>query len=226
MTELLETKDKKSAFQVFLESEKLDMRLMMGENEITKTRKSTLSEYINNRNEYKELIEDRNNLELFNKMRLLETKMVQARCLIDTKVKLSMINQKRGGSETSYIIARAPFYNPDNVKAEIRVYLGKTEDIGRSVEELSRDIKFMDNAEQQIVSAMKEVMEKIEIPVKTSIKKSISVREVALTDYENEVYEKEKKQMKRIDPRKAVFQPGQGTNPKPKHYGVLPPKKK
>ncbi len=225
MTELLETKDKKSAFKVFWESEKIDMRLMMGESEITKTRNSILTEYIKNRNEYKDIIEDTNNIELFNRMKLLETKMIQARCLIDTNVKLSMINQKRGGSETSYIIARAPFYNPNNIKAEIRVYLGKTEEIGRSVEELSRDAKFMDSAEQQIISAMKEVMDKIKIPVKASIKKSVSVKEFVTEDLTDEIHEKESEQMKKTDPRKFLH-PGPGPNPKPKHFGVFPQKKK
>ena len=113
-------------------------------------------------------------------MKELETLIVQSRSIIGTVTKLSMINQNRGGSETSYIIARAPFFNPDNVKAEIRVYLGKTEEIGRTIEDLSKDTKFMDEAERQIVNAMKDVMEKRKVEV--AIKKSVSVKQLVDED--------------------------------------------
>jgi hypothetical protein len=225
MTELLETKGRKSAFQIFLESEKIDMNLLRGDSEIPLTRSSMFSNYLLFRNEYKNIIKDEAVRELFERMRLLETKMIQTRCMIDTVVKLGMINQKRGGSETSYIIARAPFYNPDNVKAEIRVYLGKTEEIGRSLEELSRDPKFMDDAEKQIVRAMKEVMDKVSVPTKVAVKKSVMVEQSVSTGSENEL-EMESKNVikkKRMD---SPYRPKNVVNPAPSSgFGLILPKK-
>ena len=156
-------------------------------------------------------------------MKELETLIVQSRSIIGTVTKLSMINQNRGGSETSYIIARAPFFNPDNVKAEIRVYLGKTEEIGRTIEDLSKDTKFMDEAERQIVNAMKDVMEKRKVEV--AIKKSVSIKQLVTNDGEAEEDVSVKPTNLREDPRLSPFKPGPGPNPKPKHYGIIPKKK-
>lgn len=224
MTEILETKDKKSAFEVFLEGDHIDMRLLNGQSQVEQIRNETFSKYLKAKKEYTDIINDQNNISLFEKMKQLETIIAQSRSILSTVTKLSMINQKRGGSETSYIIARAPFFNPDNVKAEIRVYLGKAEEIGRTIDELSSDPKFMDEAERQIVSAMKEVLEKTKINV--SIKKSVSVNELVSTE---ELFEdssnEEKSVIQKVDPRKSPFMPGPGTNPKPKHFGVIPRKK-
>jgi hypothetical protein len=156
-------------------------------------------------------------------MRLLETKMIQTRCIIDTVVKLGMINQKRGGSETSYIIARAPFYNPENVKAEIRVYLGKTEEIGRSLEELSRDQKFMDDAEKQIVRAMKEVMDKVSVPTNVEVKKSVMVEELVSSE-EGTMMEESDPNVKKKKKIPSPYSPGPGKTTRPKGYGFFPKK--
>jgi hypothetical protein len=219
MTEILETKDRKSAFDVFLEGENIELRLLSGGGEVEQIRNQVYTNYLAAKYEYKNIIKNPGNIEVFKRMKELETLIVQSRSIISSPTKLSMINQKRGGSETSYIIARASFYNPDNIKAEIRVYLGKTEEIGRSVEELSRDTKFMDDAEKQLVLAMKEVMEKNKVEV--SLKKSVKVM---VTSEGEEVKEESKMEIKKPK-MKSPFQPGPGSNPKPKSYGVFLPKK-
>ena len=220
MTEILETKDRKSAFDVFLEGENIDVRILKGSGEIEQIRNQTYTQYLNAKSEYKELVNNPNVTQLFNRMKELETLMVQSRSILGTTTKLSMINQKRGGSETSYIIARSSFYNPDNVKAEIRVYLGKTEEIGRTIEDLSRDTKFMDDAEKQIVKAMKEIMDKNKVKIAT--KKSVSVKQLVTEDGEVEfIVESERKK----ETPKSPYRPGKAPNPKPKHYGIFPPKK-
>lgn len=219
MTDILETKDRKSAFDVFLEGENINLKLLSGGGEVEQIRNQAFTNYLAAKNEYKNIINNPENNKLFNRMKELETLIVQSRSIISSPTKLSMINQKRGGSETSYIIARASFYNPDNVKAEIRVYLGKTEEIGRSVEELSRDPRFMDDAEKQIVKAMKEVMDKNRVQV--GIKKSVKVMVTSEGEEVNEGSKMENKKQKRKNP----YQPGPGVNPKPKSYGVFLPKK-
>jgi len=223
MTDILETKGKKSAFEVFLEGENINLKLLSGSGEVEQIRNQVFNKYLNAKNEYQSIIDNKDNINLFNRMKELETLIVQSRSIIGTVTKLSMINQNRGGSETSYIIARAPFFNPDNVKAEIRVYLGKTEEIGRTIEDLSKDTKFMDEAERQIVNAMKDVMEKRKVEV--AIKKSVSIKQLVTNDGETEEYVSVKPTNLREDPRLSPFKPGPGPNPKPKHYGIIPKKK-
>lgn len=223
MTEILETKDKKSAFEVFLEGENINLSLLAGGGKLEQIRNEAFTKYVNAKMEYRSIVENPEHIKMFNRMKELETLIVQSRSLIGTTLKLSMINQKRGGSETSYIIARAPFFNPENVKAEIRVYLGKTEEIGRSIEELSNDSKFMEEAEIQIVNAMKEVMEKSRVEV--AIKKSVSNKVVvSLSDEYNE--EDEVGSASQKTKMKSPFQVGPGINPKPKSIGFIIPKKK
>ena len=219
MTDILETKDRKSAFDVFLEGENINLKLLSGGGEVEQIRNQAFTNYLAAKNEYKNIVNNPDNNKLFNRMKELETLIIQSRSIISSPTKLSMINQKRGGSETSYIIARASFYNPDNVKAEIRVYLGKTEDIGRSVQELSRDARFMEDAEKQLVLAMKEVMEKNKVEV--SLKKSVKV----MVTSEGEEVKEEPKMESKKKKMKTPFQPGPGVNPKPKSYGVFFPKK-
>ena len=223
MTDILETKGKKSAFEVFLEGENINLKLLSGSGEVEQIRNQVFNKYLNAKNEYQSIIDNKDNINLFNRMKELETLIVQSRSIIGTVTKLSMINQNRGGSETSYIIARAPFFNPDNVKAEIRVYLGKTEEIGRTIEDLSKDTKFMDEAERQIVNAMKDVMEKRKVEV--AIKKSVSIKQLVTNDGEAEEDVSVKPTNLREDPRLSPFKPGPGPNPKPKHYGIIPKKK-
>lgn len=217
MTDILETKDRKSAFDVFLEGENIELRLLSGGGEVEQIRNQVYKNYLAAKIEYKNIINNPENNKLFNRMKELETFIVQSRSIISSPTKLSMINQKRGGSETSYIIARASFYNPDNIKAEIRVYLGKTEEIGRSVEELSKDTRFMDDAEKQLVKAMKEVMDKNQIQV--GIKKSVKVMVTSEGEEVKQGSKMENKKPKRENP----FEPKH--TPKPKSYGVFFPKK-
>ena len=219
MTDILETKDRKSAFDVFLKGENINMKLLSGGGEVEQIRNLAFTNYLAAKTEYKNIVNNPDNNKLFNRMKELETLIVQSRSIISSPTKLSMINQKRGGSETSYIIARASFYNPDNVKAEIRVYLGKTEEIGRSVEELSRDTRFMDDAEKQIVKAMKEVMEKNQVQV--GIKKSVKIM---VTSDGEEVKEESKMEIKKPK-RENPYSPKPGVKSKPKSYGVFLPKK-
>jgi hypothetical protein len=217
MTDILETKYRKSAFDVFLEGENINLKLLSGGGEVEQIRNQAFTNYLAAKTEYKNIVNNPDNNKLFNRMKELETLIVQSRSIISSPTKLSMINQKRGGSETSYIIARASFYNPDNVKAEIRVYLGKTEEIGRSVEELSRDTRFMDDAEKQIVKAMKEVMEKNQVQV--GIKKSVKIM---VTSDGEEVKEESKMEIKKPK-RENPYSPKPGVKSKPKSYGVFFP---
>jgi hypothetical protein len=159
-TEILESKDKKSAFEIFINQD-VSLKNINNNNpddDCKLIRKEVYNKYIEAIKQYKDLVTNLNNVELFTLLRDLEIYISQARSILETNTKLSEVNQKRGGSETSYVVARAPFYIPENVKAEIRVYLGKKEELGKKMEDLSEDTVFMDNAEKQLVMAMNEIL--------------------------------------------------------------------
>ena len=213
-TELLESDSKKSAFEMFLKSEYINVNVFKGNSEIAINRNKIFKDYTGYKDEYNEIFNDKANLEVFHKMRLLEILILQSRSILNTSVKLGLINQKRGGSETSYVIARSPFYNPDNVKAEIRVYLGKASEINRPIEELSRDLLFMEEAERQIVKAMNEVVERTK--EKIGIKKSVKTRVVVMSNGERveEVIQETSDNNKKKHP----LSPGKFPKQNPKSY--------
>lgn len=222
MTELVESKDRKSAFEVFLSTEDIPQQVI-NEKSYTGAIRSTINKVLaDSKQKYAQILRTKENEELFKIMADLETTIIQSRCALATEIKLTLVNQKRGGSETSYVVVRAPFYNPDNVKAEIRVYLGKAEELGNDLNSLSKDAKFMDNAERLIVKAMAEVMDKR--GVLPSIKKSAGVTRVvtAGVDEENSYSEKSssKERMKLKKPkRENPFELKH--NPRPKSGNMI-----
>ena len=213
-TELLESDSKKSAFEMFLKSEYINVNVLKGNSEIATNRNKIFNDYTRYKDEYNQIFNDKANLEVFHKMRLLEILILQSRSILNTTVKLGLINQKRGGSETSYVIARSPFYNPDNVKAEIRVYLGKASEINRPIEELSKDLLFMEEAERQIVKAMNEVVERTK--EKIGIKKSVKTRVVVMSNGERveEIIQETSDNNKKKHP----LSPGKFPKQNPKSY--------
>ncbi len=157
-TELVETSTRKSAFTTFIENEDISIDVTLEKTEIGLKRKKIFEELQKLKADYVDIIEDLRSIQIFARLARLETAIVQHRSMLDTEVKLTLLNQKRGGSETSYVVARAPFYNPNNVKAEIRAYLGKAEDLGNDLVKLSNDPEFMKMAELELVSSMEEYM--------------------------------------------------------------------
>lgn len=161
ITELLETDKKKSSFSVFRESlEKFVPSDYNDNSTINMIRSDVILDYQKSCQEYENLLSDPEVVRMMNKFRQLENLIIQSENILNTNVKLGVVNQKRGGSETSYIIGRCFFYNPENVKDEIRVYIGKTEEIGRSLEELSSDAEFMKKTEELLVISMKEIFDR------------------------------------------------------------------
>ncbi len=219
MTELVEKKERKSSFDVFLSTEDIPLEVIHNKSVIGQRRFGINKILVEAKQQYARIIRAKETQELFEKMAEIETTIIQARCALVTETKLTMVNQKRGGSETSYVVARAPFYNPDNVKAEIRVYLGKAEDLGSDLVKLSSDQSFMDRAENLVVKAMMEVM--VKSGALKSIKKSELVKVLMTNEGDEEAgISGSLKKEKRMDPRRSPFtpkNPGQKlVNPNPK----------
>jgi len=77
MTDILETKGKKSAFEVFLEGENINLKLLSGSGEVEQIRNQVFNKYLNAKNEYQSIIDNKDNINLFNRMKELETLIVQ-----------------------------------------------------------------------------------------------------------------------------------------------------
>ena len=213
-TELNETAIRKSAFNVFIESEDISTDVTLEKSEIGNIRKKAFDQLQDLKDEYIKIIQDAKVKELFDKLEKLETAIVQNRSLLVTDVKLTLLNQKRGGSETSYVVARAPFYNPNNIKAEIRAYLGKVEELGNDLNKLTNDKDFMKMAELELVKSMKEFITSTElVTVKNT---QVVLKEQTTTNDYNDMYANEPEVSKNKERRRSPFQPGPGPNPKPK----------
>jgi hypothetical protein len=70
----------------------------------------------------------------------------------------------RGNSEKSYVYARASFYAPDNIKNEIRVYMGSMDDYKQTIDQLKLDNQFLDKCEIELKKVMEQkLVEQIQI---------------------------------------------------------------
>lgn len=221
MTELVENKNRKSAFEIFLATEEISKTALNEKTSIGAIRLTINDILLDAKQKYAQILRSKEIEELFKQMAELETTIIQSRCTLATQTKLTLINQKRGGSETSYVVARAPFYNPENVKAEIRVYLGRAEELGNDLDKLSNENKFMKNAEKLIINAMVEVMEKRGVMAR--IKKSSGVAKLVTADGEDDSTPGESSSMKGSTSTKPERENPFSTkhNVKPKSYTFL-----
>jgi len=152
ISDLVEKKDKKSAFDIFLSEPPFNNIEEIDPSDLSKFQKKAMILFSDSIGQYKALLEKYNHV--FENMADYEKKMIQLRNILFPVVKLTLVKQQRGNEEVQYVVARAPFYNPNIKKPEIRVYLGKSEDFDADIENLSKDKAFMKKAEEQIVHAM------------------------------------------------------------------------
>ena len=104
-----------------------------------------------------------NNGEFITEMRLykhLETIIINTQFLVNLNFKIAFLTQKKGLSKRTYLIAKAPFYFPDAVRQEARVYVRKTisdlyeiED-GENIEDFESNTTVMTQAREQLISNM------------------------------------------------------------------------
>ena len=113
---------------------------------------------------YKELYSNEEFVNFLDDIAAVETLMLQYRSLygIKSNLKLGTLKRTKDGVEKNYIVARCPFYNPNTVKTEIKVYLGTTDKECRSIEDLSQDPKFILKACDEVFKGMKAIISKQE----------------------------------------------------------------
>jgi hypothetical protein len=106
--------------------------------------------------EYDQIVHQFGFLETLQRLRNLEVAILMYRSMVSPAISVGEMKLNRHGSEKSYAFVRAPFFAPDNVKNEIRVYMGTIEELGKSVEELRKDPEFLDSCEKAVLHAMRE----------------------------------------------------------------------
>ncbi len=110
---------------------------------------------------YEELYTNEEFVNFLDDLADVETLILQYRSLYGIKgnIKLGTLKRTKDGVEKNYIVARCPFYNPNTVKSEIKVYLGTTDKESRSIEELGKDSKYMLKACDEVFKGMKVIIE-------------------------------------------------------------------
>jgi hypothetical protein len=109
---------------------------------------------------YQNLFNDKKFINLITKAALYEFALIQAKCYENLSITFGLVKQFRGGAEVEYVIARNPFIYKDKDRQELRVYLGRTDELGQPLEKLVNSPKFMQMAEQKVKEAMSEEMAK------------------------------------------------------------------
>lgn len=153
--EVLGNIERKSQFDVFVsEWEEVESQGIHPMDDLKFIREGVLNEASHLMEEYKELINDKHFIETLAKCAKIETQVLQARAILTSVISIGEMKLKRGNSDRSYAFARAAFFMPDNIKNEIRVYMGSVDELGKSLNELRRDPKFLDRCEEAIVKEM------------------------------------------------------------------------
>jgi hypothetical protein len=109
---------------------------------------------------YQNLFNDKNFLALIKKAALYEFALIQAKCFEKLSITYGLVKQYRGGAEVEYVIARNPFIYRDKERQELRVYLGRTDELGQPLEKLVYSPKFVQMAVKKVREAMAEEIAK------------------------------------------------------------------
>ncbi len=108
--------------------------------------------------DYYTLSNDSTFLDYIRKLSALEYKIIQYYCMNDPEITLSPLRQHRGGTEVEYVVARAPFIEQGKVRPEIRVYVGRADELKQTINELYKNKTFMKMAKQKVVEAMQQAV--------------------------------------------------------------------
>lgn len=103
-------------------------------------------------NHYAKLIND--NREFLEKSMQFETLILQYRCQLSIIPKFNELKQKRKDGTITYLIARAPFYEPNIKRNEIKVYMGELKDFGKDLKQIERDPAVVTKAVYQLFQMM------------------------------------------------------------------------
>lgn len=170
-TNIAEARQRRAYYDVFLkDSIKIIEDVKSSKDESWIDREQLLGIYEEWLREYESIVHDSKFESILQRLRNLEIAILMYRSLAFPTISVGEMKMNRGNSEKSYAFARAPFYAPDNIKNEIRVYLGSMDDYKKTIDELKSDSKFLDKCEIELKRAMEQKLdEQIQI-LKNTVK--------------------------------------------------------
>lgn len=148
--QIMETRERKALYDVFI-SDGVVTTTDFNKDLIPLELQKNLNSWIK---EYDTIVHKDSFNTMLNRLRNLEIAILMYRSIASPTISIGEMKLSRNGSEKSYAFVRAPFFAPDNVKNEIRVYMGTIEELGKSIEELKKDSNFLDRCEHAVIEAM------------------------------------------------------------------------
>lgn len=147
---IVETRERKALYDIFISdgiATTVDAEMNKLPHDLTNNFNEWMSEFDN-------IVHDRVFDSTLKRLRNLEVAILMYRSIASPTISIGEMKLNRSGSEKSYAFVRAPFFAPDNVKNEIRVYMGTIDELNKSIDELKKDPTFLDRCEQEVVKAM------------------------------------------------------------------------
>ena len=159
-TNIAEARERRAYYDVFLkDSIKVIEDIKSSKDKLWVDQDQLLGGYEEWLNEYEKMVHDVKFELHLKKLRNLEIAILMYRSLAFPTISIGEMKMNRGNSEKSYAFVRAPFYAPDNIKNEIRVYMGSLDDYKKTIDELKFDTKFLDKCEIELKKAMEQKLE-------------------------------------------------------------------
>ena len=159
-TNIAEARERRAYYDVFLnDSIKIIEDVKSSKDKSLIDRGQLLGNYEEWLKEYESMVHDAKFEIYLQRLRNLEIAILMYRSLAFPTISIGEMKRNRGNSEKSYAFVRAPFYAPDNIKNEIRVYMGSLDDYKKTIDELKFDTKFLDKCEIELKKAMEQKLE-------------------------------------------------------------------
>jgi len=147
---IVETRERKALYDIFIS----DGIAAMVDAEMNKFPHDLRDNFNAWMEEFDTIVHERGFDSTLKRLRNLEVAILMYRSIASPTISIGEMKLNRSGSEKSYAFVRAPFFAPDNVKNEIRVYMGTLDELNKSIDELKKDTTFLDRCEQEVVKAM------------------------------------------------------------------------
>lgn len=162
---IAEARERRAYYDVFLkDSIKVIEDIKSSKDNLWIDREQLLVGYEEWLKEYESKVHD-SKFELYlQRLRNLEIAILMYRSLAFPTISIGEMKMNRGNSEKSYAYARVSFYAPDNIKNEIRVYMGSMDDYKKTIDQLKLDTEFLDKCEIELKKVMEQKLkEQIQI---------------------------------------------------------------
>lgn len=157
---IAETRERRSSYDVFLnDSLKVVDEVKSSNIQSWGDSKQLLSVFEDWLGEYDTIVNDSKFKNYLLRLRDLEIAILMYRSLALPTVSIGEMKLNRGNSEKSYAFSRAPFYAPDNIKNEIRVYMGSMAEYTKTIDQLKMDSEFLKKCEIELKKAMMQKLE-------------------------------------------------------------------